>query len=76
METIGNISVGKPDTAPDASAHSRGVREGNGRRVIARQPGIKLVGRLMAIATVRRSTGINAKARQPIDPRMPVLTPP
>ncbi len=52
-----------------------GVREGNKRKSMMREPGIKRAGRFMAEATVRRSTGVNAKAHQPIDPRMPILTP-
>lgn len=76
MDTIGNITVGKPDTEQDASSHSVGVREGNARSRITRERGIEKAGRFMAAATPRRSTGINPRARQPIDPRMPVLTPP
>ncbi len=76
METIGNIVVGKAEGKQDRSAHSPGVREGNMRKSLAREPGVLRAGRFMAAATPRRSTGINAKARQPIDPRMPVLTPP
>lgn len=75
METIGNITVGKPDVKPSASSHSFGVREGNARRHMIREPGIKRVGRFMASATERRSTGINPRARRPVDPRMPLLTP-
>jgi hypothetical protein len=76
MDTIGNITVGSPDVKPDASAHSPGVREGNLRKHLVREPGTRRVGPMMAAATVRRSTGINPKAHGPIDPRMPVLTPP
>jgi hypothetical protein len=75
METISNVVVGKPDIEPDDTAHSIGVREGNMRKRIVREPGVKRAGRFMAQATVRRSTGINAKAHHPIDPRMPILTP-
>jgi hypothetical protein len=75
METIGNIHVGRPQIAPDAPAHTRGVREGNQPPAIARDPGIRRSGRFIAAATVRRSTGVNARAHQPIDPRMPILTP-
>jgi hypothetical protein len=76
MNTVDNLVVGKPDVKPSAPAHSPGVREGNHRKSIIREPGIKRAGRFMAQATMRRSTGINAKAHQPIDPRMPNLTPP
>lgn len=76
MHEISNVTVGKPDVKPSAPSHSPGVREGNKRKTVIREPGIELLGRLMAVATARRSTGINAKARRPIDPRMPNLTPP
>jgi hypothetical protein len=76
MDTIGNISVGRPDVKPDRSAHSPGVREGNLRKSLIREPGVKRAGRFMAAATDRRSTGVNPRARRPIDPRMPFLTPP
>ena len=72
---ISNVTVGKPDVEQSASSHSPGVREGNMRKSMVREPGVKRAGRFMAQATVRRSTGVNAKARQPVDPRMPILTP-
>jgi hypothetical protein len=75
METIDNLHVGKPDVRPAAPSHTRGVREGNRRTFFTREPGIKRIGRLLMMATARRSTGINARARRPIDPRMPHLTP-
>ena len=75
METIDNLVVGKPDVEPSAPSHSIGVREGNSRKSLMREPGIKHAG-VMARATVRRSTGVNPEGHQPIDPRMPVLTPP
>ncbi len=76
MEIIGNVRVGKSEWVPSAIGHSPLVREGNARKHMMREPGIKPAGRMFASATVRRSTGINARARAPIDPRMPVLTPP
>jgi hypothetical protein len=75
MEISGNIVIGKPDVEPSKPSHTSGVREGNQRTSLMREPGVKHAGRFMAVATPRRSTGINAKAEQPIDPRMPVLTP-
>jgi hypothetical protein len=75
MEIIGNVRVGKPDIDPSAPAHTKGVREGNERTVVVREPGIKRLNLFMAAATPRRSTGVNASARTPIDPRMPVITP-
>jgi hypothetical protein len=73
MET--NITVGKPDVKPSAPSHTRGVREGNSPRMLMHEPGIKPNGNMTAHATMRRSTGINARAHRPIDPRMPTLTP-
>jgi hypothetical protein len=73
METIGNITVGNPIVRPSAPSHTRGVHEGNlaHRRD---EPGIQQV-KYGAVADPRRSTGINPDAHNPIDPRMPVVTP-
>ena len=72
---IANVRVGEPDVKPDASAHTAGVREGN-------KPGGLESGGIYprehgrgGTGTARRSTGINASARNPIDPRMPNLSP-
>jgi hypothetical protein len=75
VKTTDNLIVGKPDVEPSAPSHSFGVREGNMRKSMVREPGIERAGRFMAQATARRSTGINAKQHLPIDPRMPILTP-
>jgi hypothetical protein len=75
MEIVGNVRVGKRDVSPSAPSHLAGVRKGNRRKMLARSPGIKFVGPLRAEATARRSTGVNPDARNPIDPRMPFLTP-
>ena len=72
MDVIANIRVGKPDTSPSKSAHTVGVREGNEPGSYEKQPGHLPDGR----ATAHRSTGINADKRNPIDPRMPNLSPP
>ena len=72
---VGNVRVGKRQVKPTRSSHTVGVREGNQRSHLAREPGMKKAGRFMAVATPRRSTGINYKARRPVDPRMPVITP-
>ncbi len=64
------MKVGPPDVKPDASAHVPGIKQGNEgpKRV---QPGHRPDGRVSA----RRSTGIDAKGREPIDDRMPNLPP-
>jgi hypothetical protein len=53
-----------------------GVREGNALGNLERSPGLKEVGDEVVHATARRSTGINPKQHDPIDPRMPTLSPP
>jgi hypothetical protein len=68
---MAEIRVGKPDVDPHAPAHTPGVRQGNDPGAYAKQVGHKPDGRV----TAERSTGVNAKARNPIDPRMPNLPP-
>jgi hypothetical protein len=68
---MANLKTGTPDVAPDAPAHVRGIKQGNSRGNYERQAGHKPDGRV----TAERSTGVNAKARNPIDPRMPNLPP-
>jgi hypothetical protein len=65
------IKVGKPDTKPDYPRHLFGVKEGN-KGPNEGQPGHLKDGR----STARRSTGISPKKHEPIDPRMPNLSPP
>jgi hypothetical protein len=78
--TFANLTVGTPDTSPSAPSHVRGVRQGNERGAVD-QRGFYSVGpqprRGMSDvrATASRSTGINAGARNPIDPRSPNLSP-
>ena len=74
MGTIANVRVGKPDTRPGAPSHTRGVREGNEGHGTRQERGIEVVGGVPR-TTGRRSTGINARDREPIDPRSPRLTP-
>ena len=71
MATVDNLQVGKPDTTPSKPAHTPGVRQGNQPGNYAKQPGHFVDGR----ATARRSTGINPRTREPIDPRSPNLSP-
>ena len=68
------IRVGKPDVSPTLASHTRGVREGNRPHRFEHDPGIIEDG-LTARGTARRSTSINPDARNPIDPRMPNLSP-
>jgi hypothetical protein len=74
MKIISNIRVGRPDTTPDKSAHTRGVREGNECGSFDREPGFYRDGK-MGKATARRSTGINPDSMNPMDPNIPNLSP-
>ena len=62
-KVVANVSVGKPETGHTASSHTPGVKQGNAGGHEAR-PG------------ARRATSINPDEHEPIDPRMPKLTPP
>ena len=64
------IRTGKPRAKPDDPAHVPGVNEGN-KGPFDSQPGHLSDGRV----TARRSTGVNPKAQEVIDPRMPSLPP-
>jgi hypothetical protein len=68
---MANLRIGKADTTPDAPAHTPGINQGNKTGAYDSQPGHKPDGR----STAERSTGINPKARDPIDPSMPNLSP-
>jgi hypothetical protein len=72
VKEIANVRVGKPDVSPSAPSHTPGVPEGNAPGNYERQRGHLPKGK----STAARSTGINAEARNPIDPRMPNLSPP
>jgi hypothetical protein len=77
VRNIENIVVGAPDIDIDAPSHIRGVGEGNRRRRRMRPQGYRLDEKnKIYCATARRSTGVNPGEHRPIDPRMPVLTPP
>ncbi|HXE45876.1 MAG TPA: hypothetical protein VN635_11845 [Conexibacter sp.] len=65
------IRFGNPEVRQDTPAHTPGIREGNELGAYARQAGHRPDGR----STARRSTGVSAKDREPIDPRMPNLSP-
>ena len=67
-----NLKVGKRDVSPDKPTHVAGVDQGNKVGAYAKSPGHLPDGR----STARRSTGILPKKHEPIDPRMPNLSPP
>jgi hypothetical protein len=58
-------------TRTDKPTHVKGTKSGNTKGNYDRQSGHKPDG----TSTAERSTGINAKSVQPIDPRMPNLSP-
>jgi hypothetical protein len=67
-----NLKTGKPDVSPDKPAHTPGVKEGNSTSHYKKAKGHLPDGR----STAARSTGIGPKRHEPIDPRMPNLSPP
>ena len=69
---MAEVRVGKPDVKIDRMAHTRGIFEGNAEGDYERMEGHLPDGR----STSRRSTGVNAEAQNPIDPKMPNLSPP
>ncbi len=62
-------AAGRPK--PDAPAHTPGIKQGNSRGNYERMAGHNPDG----TSTAQRSTGVNPQAREPIDPRMPNLSP-
>lgn len=82
MKVIANIRVGKAQTTQTKPSHISGVREGNnpGSGGMDMNAGLEARGNTRpgepaGTASARRSTGINPGAENPIDPRMPHLTP-
>ena len=71
MAIVRKIKVGRPEVSPTAPAHTRGVKQGQ-RGPVQSNPGLHADG----TSTARRSTGINPDFENPIDPRMPNLSPP
>ena len=67
-----NLVVGKPQAQPDTPAHIRGVKAGNAPGRYEQMSGHLPDGR----SDARRSTGIEPAKHDPIDPRMPNLSPP
>ena len=66
-----NIRIGKPDVDVDDLGHVAGIKQGNSRGNYEKQAGHKPDGR----STAKRSTGVNPSHADPIDPRMPNLSP-
>jgi hypothetical protein len=74
---VANLRVGKAEARPAQPTHVAGIREGNKLGAIHRQAGLHQHPDDPRIATcsAARSTGINPSRHDPIDPRMPRLTP-
>jgi hypothetical protein len=68
---MSSIRTGRRHVDPDAPAHTPGINQGNAKGNYERQVGHRPDGR----STAARSTGINPKAEEPIDPSMPNLSP-
>lgn len=65
------IRTGRPDVDPAMPSHVPNVRQGNAAGNYEKQPGHLPDGH----STAERSTGVNARDRNPIDPSMPNLSP-
>lgn len=70
------LRTGKADVPPDLPSHVRGVRMGNAVGNTEDDKGLERRNGEGLVGNATRSTGINPKAREPIDPRMPHLSPP
>jgi hypothetical protein len=68
---MSEIRAGKPDIDTRKPTHVQGIKQGNSKGNYEKQSGHLPDGRV----TAERSTGVNAEARNPIDPRMPNLPP-
>lgn len=66
-----NLRVGKADVSPDLPSHTRGVGQGNEPGSYESMDGHNDDD----TSTSRRSTGIDAERRNPIEPGMPNLSP-
>jgi hypothetical protein len=65
------LRMGTPAVEPDKPAHVKGINQGNARGNYEKQSGHNPDG----TSTAERSTGVNPKAHEPIDPSMPNLSP-
>ena len=65
------IKLGKKDVSPDLPSHTKGINQGNTTGNYDKMTGHKPDG----TSTAQRSTGVNPKFHEPIDPSMPNLSP-
>lgn len=68
---MAEIRTGKSDVDTSDLGHIKGVKQGNSKGNYERQAGHLPDGK----RTAEASTGVNAEAHNPIDPRMPNLSP-
>ena len=68
---MAKIKLGKSQTKVDDPVHVKGIKQGNSVGNYERQRGHNPDG----TSSAERSTGVNAGSSQPIDPRMPNLSP-
>ena len=68
---MANMRLGRRQAKQHDPSHVKGIKSGNATGNYESQRGHEPDGR----STAARSTGINPKAREPIDPRMPNLSP-
>ena len=66
-----NINLGNAQVTADLPAHTPGIQQGNAKGSYEKMAGHKPDG----TSTAERSTGINPKSHNPIDPSMPNLSP-
>lgn len=70
--TVHGVRVGRPQAKPTTPTHVRGIGTGHAPGSYERSRGHLPDG----TSTAERSTGIAPDRRDPIDPRMPNLSPP
>jgi hypothetical protein len=69
--SIFHTLMGKREVTPDLPAHTPGINQGNAKGNYEKQVDHNPDG----TSTAQRSTGVNPKAHEPIDPSMPNLSP-
>jgi hypothetical protein len=66
-----NINLGNAQVTADLPAHTPGIQQGNAKGSYEKMAGHNPDG----TSTAERSTGINPRSHNPIDPSMPNLSP-
>ncbi len=66
-----DVTTGKADVSGDDPSHVKGVKQGNSTGNYEKQAGHNPDG----TSTAERSTGVDPKSKNPIDPSMPNLSP-